>query len=99
MVRPSVVFGQEDELFNRFAGLARFSPVLPVIGGDTKFQPVFAGDVAEAIASLVDNGSAHAGKTFRAWRTDVMTLRDIMEFTLETTGRRRLLVPGAVCAR
>jgi NADH dehydrogenase len=63
IVRPSIVFGPEDNFFNRFASMARFSPVLPLIGGGgSKFQPVFAGDVGEAIARAVD-GEARPGTT------------------------------------
>lgn len=94
IVRPSVVFGPEDDLFNRFAGLARISPALPLIGGGhTKFQPVYVGDVAEAFARLVEGGGRHAGQTVELGGPEVMTLKDIMEFTLRTTGRNRLLVP------
>ena len=94
IVRPSVVFGPEDDLFNRFAGLARFAPALPLIGGGhTRFQPVFVGDVAEGIARLVDQGPDNAGRTFEFGGPGEMTLKDIMEFTLQTIGRSRLLVP------
>ena len=65
IMRPSIVFGPEDSFFNRFAALARISPALPLAGGGhTRFQPVFAGDVAEAIAIAVDGGT-RAGTT--AW--------------------------------
>ena len=63
-LRPSIVFGPEDEFFNRFANMARYSPVLPLIGGGkTKFQPVFVGDVAEAIARSVD-GEVKGGQIY-----------------------------------
>ena len=69
IMRPSIVFGPEDEFFNRFAAMARVSPVLPLIGGGkTRFQPVFVGDVGEAIARAVD-GKARPGTIYRAWRT------------------------------
>lgn len=94
IVRPSVVFGPEDDLFNRFAAMARFSPALPLIGGgETRFQPVFVGDVAEAMARLVDNAAQHAGKTFELGGPQAMSLKDILEFTLKTTARNRVLVP------
>jgi uncharacterized protein YbjT (DUF2867 family) len=93
IVRPSLVFGPEDELFNRFAGLARISPALPLPGGGhTRFQPVFAGDVGEAIARAVD-GEAKPGATYEFGGPDMMTFKDIMQFTLATTQRHRLLVP------
>jgi uncharacterized protein YbjT (DUF2867 family) len=93
ILRPSVVFGPEDQFFNRFASLARFSPALPLIGGGgTKFQPVFAGDVAAAVACAVD-GRARAGVTYELGGPEVATFRAILEFILATIGRKRWLVP------
>ena len=94
IVRPSVIFGPEDELFNRFAALARFSPALPLIGnGETRLQPVYVGDVAETFARLVETGQANAGKTFELGGPEVMTMKEIIEFTLHTIDRQRFLVP------
>ncbi len=90
-VRPSVVFGPDDRFFNRLAGLARFSPVLPVIGADTLIQPVFVGDVAEAMATLIDRGSAD-GKAYELGGPSVASLKELMQFTLDTVQRKRLLV-------
>jgi NADH dehydrogenase len=91
--RPSVVFGPEDDFFNRFAALARLSPILPLIGGGAgRFQPVFVGDVAEAIARAVE-GQARPGTTYELGGPDVKTFRELMQFVLATTERRRLLVP------
>jgi uncharacterized protein YbjT (DUF2867 family) len=91
--RPSIVFGPEDDFFNRFAALARISPALPLIGGGgTRFQPVFAGDVAAAIAKAADGG-AKAGTTYELGGPETATFRELMEFVLATIGRRRLLVP------
>ena len=93
IVRPSIVFGPEDDFFNRFAGLARISPVLPLIGGGhTKFQPVFAGDVARAIADAVD-GKARGGAAYELGGPTVYSFRQLMEFVLETIGRKRILAP------
>ena len=93
VLRPSIVFGPEDSFFNRFAGLARIAPFLPLIGGEnTKFAPVFVGDVAEAVASLVDKGEA-SGTTYELGGPEVFTFRQLMQFTLDTIGRRRLLLP------
>ena len=93
VLRPSIVFGPEDSFFNRFAGLARIAPFLPLIGGgNTKFAPVFVGDVAEAVASLVDKGEA-SGTTYELGGPEVFTFRQLMQFTLDTIGRRRLLLP------
>ncbi len=91
--RPSIVFGPEDDFFNRFAATARLSPVLPLVGGGhTRFQPVFVGDVAEAIAKAVD-GDVAAGTTYELGGPEVKTFRELLAFVLATTGRRRPLVP------
>ena len=91
--RPSIVFGPEDDFFNRFANIARFSPVLPLIGGGTtRFQPVYVCDVAEAVARAVE-GSIERGKTYELGGPNVMTFRQCMEEMLEVIDRRRLLVP------
>jgi uncharacterized protein YbjT (DUF2867 family) len=93
VLRPSIVFGPEDSFFNRFAGLARMSPFLPLIGGGaTKFAPVFAGDVAEAVARLVDQGEA-TGATYELGGPGIFSFRELMRFTLDTIGRNRLLLP------
>lgn len=93
VLRPSVVFGPEDDFFNRFAALARLSPVLPLIGsGNTKFQPVYVGDVADAVAAVAGD-AAKAGKTYELGGPKVYTFRDLMEITLDEISRRRLLLP------
>ena len=93
ILRPSIVFGPEDDFFNRFAALARLAPVLPLTGGGhTRFQPVFAGDVAEAIAKAVD-GETKPGTIYELGGPDVLTFKELMEFVLATIERRRLLVP------
>jgi uncharacterized protein YbjT (DUF2867 family) len=91
--RPSIVFGPNDDFFNRFAALARMSPVLPLIGGGhTRLQPVFAGDVAEAIAKAVA-GEAKSGTVYELGGPEVLTFKALMEYVLATIQRRRLLVP------
>jgi uncharacterized protein YbjT (DUF2867 family) len=91
--RPSILFGPNDDFFNRFAGIARLSPFLPLVGGGhTRFQPVFAGDVAEAIAKAVD-GATRPGAIYELGGPDVYTFRELMEFTLATIERPRLLLP------
>jgi uncharacterized protein YbjT (DUF2867 family) len=93
IMRPSILFGPEDDFFNRFAALARMAPALPLVGGGhTRFQPVFAGDVAEAIALAVD-GSTEPGAIYELGGPDVRTFKELMEFVLATIQRRRLLVP------
>jgi NADH dehydrogenase len=92
IVRPSVVFGPEDEFFNRFAALARFSPVLPLISGRTKLQPVFVGDIAAAFIALIERPET-MGRTFEFGGPEVFTYRELLEFILATIERRRLLLP------
>ena len=92
IMRPSVVFGPEDDFFNRFAALARISPVLPLIGGGhTRFQPVYAGDVAQAALAALGNAGA-ASQTFELGGPEVMTLKEVMQFVLRETRRHRLLM-------
>jgi uncharacterized protein YbjT (DUF2867 family) len=92
ITRPSIVFGPEDSFFNRFADMARLSPVLPLIGGgQTKLQPVFTGDVAEAIALAVD-GAVPGGKIYELGGPEVKTFRECMELLLVEIERSRLLV-------
>lgn len=91
--RPSVLFGPEDEFFNRFAAIARISPVMPLFGGGgTRFQPVYAGDVAEAVARVVD-GQVAGGKVYELGGPEIMTLREVFEYVTKVTGRKRLMVP------
>lgn len=93
ILRPSIVFGPEDGFFNRFASLARMLPVLPVIGGgETKFQPVFVGDVAEAVARAVD-GAAAAGTIYELGGPEVKSFRELLAYICEVTGRKRVLAP------
>jgi uncharacterized protein YbjT (DUF2867 family) len=92
ILRPSVVFGPEDQFTNRFAALARMSPALPLIGGGlTRLQPVYVGDVATAVADAVD-GKAKAGATYELGGPEVLTMRQVMEIILATIERRRMLV-------
>jgi NADH dehydrogenase len=92
IMRPSVVFGPEDDFTNRFASLARLLPVLPLIGGGaTKMQPVYVGDVGSAIADAVD-GTAKPGATYELGGPEVLTLREIYKIVLAITDRERALV-------
>jgi uncharacterized protein YbjT (DUF2867 family) len=93
ILRPSVLFGPEDQFTNRFAALARLSPALPLIGGGlTRLQPAYVGDVANAVADAVD-GKTKAGATYELGGPEVLTMREIMEIILATTERHRMLVP------
>lgn len=91
--RPSIIFGPDDAFFNKFAALARMSPVLPLIGGGhTRFQPVFGGDVGAAIAKAV-TGEARPGTIYELGGPEVFTFERLMTFILKTIDRHRLLVP------
>jgi uncharacterized protein YbjT (DUF2867 family) len=92
ILRPSVVFGPEDEFFNRFARLARLGPVLPLFGGGrTKFQPVYVGDVADAVLAAMVDKSAR-GRTFELGGPEVLSLADIFRIVLRETNRKRCLL-------
>ena len=93
VLRPSIVFGPEDGFFNRFAALARMLPVLPLIGGgETRFQPVFVGDVAEAVARAVE-GRVEAGRIYELGGPEVKTFRELVAYICEVTDRKPMLVP------
>jgi NADH dehydrogenase len=93
VVRPSIVFGPEDDFFNRFAALARLSPVLPLIGGGrTKFQPVFVGNLAAGIANVCD-GEGRPGTIYEAGGPDVFTFRQLLDLTQEWSGHERRYLP------
>ncbi len=93
ILRPSVVFGADDHFFNRFAAMAMGSPALPLIGGGrTRFQPVFVGDVAAAVAQAIEDPLA-AGRTYELGGPTVYSFRDLMELLLKEIRRPRALVP------
>jgi NADH dehydrogenase len=93
IVRPSILFGPEDDFFNRFAAMTPLMPALPLVGGGhTRMQPVFAGDVAEGVAKAVD-GELKSGTTYEFGGPDVYSFKELMEFILATVERRRLLLP------
>jgi NADH dehydrogenase len=93
IVRPSIVFGPEDKFFNRFAGMALMSPVLPLIGGGlTRFQPVYVGDVADGIMAVLKTPGA-AGKTYEFGGPKTYSFRELMELMLAEIGISRLLAP------
>jgi NADH dehydrogenase len=92
IMRPSIIFGAEDSFFNRFAAMAQMMPALPLIGGgDTKFQPVYVGDVAEAIIKTLSSGTR--GETYELGGPRVYSFKELMTFMLETTGKKRFLLP------
>ena len=92
ILRPSVVFGPEDDFFNRFAEMARFSPALPLIGGGaTRFQPVYVGDVARAVVKAL-NEPACRGKVYELGGPKTYSFKELLQLLLKTIGRRRALV-------
>jgi uncharacterized protein YbjT (DUF2867 family) len=101
ILRPSVLFGQEDDFFNKFAAIARLSPALPLIGGGhTRFQPVFAGDVASAVVAAIEGRAQEGttagtteGKTYELGGPEVKSFKQLMQLMLTLIERKRLLVP------
>ena len=91
ILRPSIVFGPEDAFFNRFARMAKLSPILPVVGADTRFQPVYVGDLGEFAAAAVEGGVA-TGRTYELGGPDIETFRSLMQQMLAITNQKRRLV-------
>jgi NADH dehydrogenase len=92
ILRPSIVFGPEDDFFNRFAAMAMISPILPLIGGGrTRFQPVYVGDVADAVVAALLRPDA-AGQTYELGGPNIFSFRQLLEIMLRMIGRRRCLV-------
>lgn len=92
IVRPSIVFGPDDGFFNLFGTMARLSPVLPLIGGDTKFQPVYVGDVAEALFRAA-TGQVKTGQTYELGGPETETMKQLLQRLLKVIGRKRILLP------
>ena len=93
IIRPSIVFGPEDDFFNRFAAIARIAPVMPLIGGgQTRFQPVYVGDVANALANLAE-GAGKPGQIYELGGLEVKTFEELLRYICEVTGRDRAFVP------
>lgn len=90
ILRPSIIFGSEDQFFNRFAGMSRFGPILPVVGADTRFQPVYVDDVAAAAVMGV-LGNAQPG-IYELGGPDVNSFRELMQKMLVIIRRRRLIL-------
>ncbi|MFL5333881.1 MAG: complex I NDUFA9 subunit family protein [Geminicoccaceae bacterium] len=92
ILRPSIVFGPEDGFFNRFAQMSRLSPALPLIGGGrTRFQPVYVGDVADAVITALMRDDV-AGRTYELGGPGIYTFKELLAYVLRVVGRRRLLV-------
>jgi len=100
IIRPSIVFGSEDQLTNQLAAMSRLLPVVPVIAGKCRFQPVFVEDLAKAIAAAAVNPAAHAGKTYDIGGPQVFTMRELTQQILAAAGRDTALadVPGPIAS-
>ena len=93
ILRPSIIFGPEDGFFNKFAAMARYLPVLPLVGGGhTRFQPVFVGDVAAAIVKALSSEEAR-GRTFELGGPSIYSFKELLQLILRETGRKRILAP------
>ena len=92
ILRPSIIFGPEDNFFNKFAAMAQIAPALPLIGGgETKFQPVYVADVARAIATCLAAGTS--GQTYELGGPQTYSFKELLQFTVAAIGRKRLLAP------
>ncbi len=93
ILQPSIIFGREDQFINRFAALIRMLPVVPVIGGATRFQPVFVGDVAQAVAAIIADPASHAGKNYALGGPQILSMEALNRWIADATGRRKMFVP------
>lgn len=93
IMRPSIIFGREDQFINRFAGLISMMPVVPVIGADTKFQPVYVADVASAIANAAADPAAHGGKTYELGGPQQLSMLELNRWIAKGIGRSQPLIP------
>ena len=92
IVRPSIIFGREDQFVNRFAAMIRMAPIVPVIGGKTKFQPVHVGDVARVVAACVADFKVHSGNIYELGGPQILSMRELNEWVGKSIGRDRLFV-------
>ena len=91
VMRPSLVFGEEDKFFNRFGSMAMYSPIMPVISGDSRFQPVYVGDVADAIVAGLERDDT-AGRTYELGGPRIYTFRELLAWILQETRRHRAMI-------
>lgn len=92
IIRPSIIFGPEDQFLNRFADIIAMAPVVPVIGGATKFQPVYVADVAQAIANAAEQPGVHGGRTFELAGPQVVSMKEINGWIAKAIGRNQPLI-------
>lgn len=103
ILRPSIVFGREDQFVNRFAGMVA-APIVPILRAGVKFQPVFAGDVGEAVAAALRHPEAHGGRTYELGGPDILSMGELIRWIAQTLGRKPNFVElpdaaGALLAR
>lgn len=100
ILRPSIVFGREDQFVNRFADLIRKLPVVPVIRGAVKFQPVYVGDVAKAVVAALTDRASHAGQTYDLGGPEILSMAELNRWIASAIGRGAPLVemPDALSA-
>jgi len=92
ILRPSIIFGREDQFINRFAAMISMLPIVPMIGGNTRFQPIFVGDVAEVAAEALSHHEVYAGQTFELGGPEVISMADLNRRIARLTGRERTFV-------
>ncbi|HEX6375946.1 MAG TPA: complex I NDUFA9 subunit family protein [Allosphingosinicella sp.] len=92
VLRPSILFGQEDAFINKLAGMARLAPVLPAISPRTRFQPVYVADVGRAVADAALDPRRHGGRDYELGGPQVLTMREIIEWVCEQTGHKRAII-------
>jgi uncharacterized protein YbjT (DUF2867 family) len=92
ILRPSIVFGREDQFVNRFANLIRLLPVVPIIKGDAKFQPVYVGDVGKAVVAALADPGAHGGKTYELGGPEVISMGGLNRWIAKAIGRKRAFI-------
>lgn len=93
ILRPSIIFGREDQFVNRFAAMITMMPVVPVIGAETRFQPVFVGDVAQAVVNALKSGGMFAGKTLELGGPEVLSMLELNKQIAAMAGRSRTFLP------
>lgn len=93
ILRPSLVFGPEDQFFNRFAGMIRAFPMVPLIAGDTRFQPVFVGDVANAVVRALDPAAGAQGQLYELGGPRIYSFKELMQFIMETIQVKKPFLP------
>ena len=91
VLRPSLVFGEEDKFFNRFGAMAMYSPIMPVISGDSRFQPVYVGDVADAVLAGLERDDA-VGQTYELGGPRIYSFRELLAYILHETRRHRAMI-------